>query len=80
MDIINELWYGSISPFEQCTCGDERLKELLKLIARNVRDWMGHSRRGNYGKVYREVTPEMLKTGLVTRFIRSAVRIFAPML
>ncbi len=27
-----------------------------------------------------EVTPDMLKTGLVTRFIRSVVRIFAPML
>ncbi len=27
-----------------------------------------------------EVTPNMLKTGLITRFIRSVVRIFAPML
>jgi len=27
-----------------------------------------------------EVTPDMMKTGLVTRFIRSVVRIFAPML
>ena len=27
-----------------------------------------------------EVTPDMLKTGLITRFIRSIVRIFAPML
>ena len=27
-----------------------------------------------------EVTPDMLKTGLITRFIRSVVRIFAPML
>ena len=27
-----------------------------------------------------EVTPDMLKTGLLTRFIRSVVRIFAPML
>ena len=35
MDIINELWYGNISPFEQCTRGDKRLKELLKLVARN---------------------------------------------
>ena len=30
MDIINELWYGNVSPFEQCTRGDKRLKELLK--------------------------------------------------
>jgi hypothetical protein len=35
MGIINELWYGNISPFEQCTRGDKRLKELLKLVARN---------------------------------------------
>ena len=27
-----------------------------------------------------EITPGMLKTGLLTRFIRSVVRIFAPML
>jgi len=27
-----------------------------------------------------EVTPDMLKTGLITRFVRSVVRIFAPML
>lgn len=32
MKTIDELWYG---PFEQCTRGDKRLKELLKLVARN---------------------------------------------
>ena len=35
MKTLDELWYGNISPFEQCTCGDKRLKELLKLVARN---------------------------------------------
>ena len=35
MDIIKELWYGNVSPFEQCTRGDKQLKELLKLVARN---------------------------------------------
>ena len=35
MKTIDELWYSNISPFEQCTCGDKRLKELLKLVARN---------------------------------------------
>ena len=35
MDIIKELWYGNVAPFEQCTRGDKRLKELLKLVARN---------------------------------------------
>ena len=34
MDIINELWYGNVSPFKQCTRGDKRPKELLKLVAR----------------------------------------------
>ena len=36
METIDELWYGNISPFEQCTRGDKRLKELLKkLVALN---------------------------------------------
>ena len=35
MKITDELWYGNISPFEQCTRSDKRLKELLKLVARN---------------------------------------------
>ena len=35
MKTLDELWYGNISPFEQCTRGDKRLKELLKLVARN---------------------------------------------
>ena len=35
MRMIDELWYGNISPFEQCTRGDKRLTELLKLVARN---------------------------------------------
>ena len=35
MKTLDELWYGNISPFEQCTRGDKQLKELLKLVARN---------------------------------------------
>ena len=35
MKTLDELWYGNISPFEQCTRGDKRLKELLKLVAWN---------------------------------------------
>ena len=35
MKITDELWYGNIAPFEQCTRCDKRLKELLKLVARN---------------------------------------------
>ena len=35
MKIIDELWYGNVSPFEQCARADKRLKELLKLVARN---------------------------------------------
>ena len=41
MDIINELWCENVSPFEQCTRGDKRLKELLKLVARNREDLDG---------------------------------------
>ena len=41
MDVINELWYGNISPFEQCTRGDKLLKELLKLAARNREELNG---------------------------------------
>ena len=39
--ILNELWYGNVSPFEQCTRGNKRLKELLKLVARNREDLDG---------------------------------------
>ena len=35
MKTIDELWYGNVAPFEQCTRGDKRLKELLSLVARN---------------------------------------------
>ena len=35
MDIIRELWYGNVAPFEQCTRGDKHMKELLSLMARN---------------------------------------------
>ena len=35
MKTLDELWYANISPFEQRTRGDKRLKELLKLVARN---------------------------------------------
>ena len=35
MKTIDELWYGNVSPFEQCARGDKRLKELLKLVAGN---------------------------------------------
>ena len=41
MKILDELWYGNVSPFEQCTRGDKRLKELLKLVARNREDLDG---------------------------------------
>ena len=42
MKTIDELWYGNISPFEQCTRGDKLLKELLSLMARN-RDELGET-------------------------------------
>ena len=30
MKNIDELWYGNISPFEQCTRGDKQQKETLE--------------------------------------------------
>ena len=41
MDIIKELWYGNVAPFEQCTRSDKQLKELLKLVARNKEELDG---------------------------------------
>ena len=41
MKTIDELWYGNVSPFEQCTRGDKRLKELLKLVAQNREELNG---------------------------------------
>ena len=35
MKTLNELWYGNISPFEQCNRVDKELKELMKLVLRN---------------------------------------------
>ena len=35
MKTLDELWYGNISSFEQCTRGDKQRKELLKLVPRN---------------------------------------------
>ena len=53
MKILDELWYGNISPFQQCTRGDKRLKELLKLIARNREDRVCQDTRGMRGKARR---------------------------
>ena len=36
MKTLDELWYGNISPFEQCTRGDKRLKELLDNLPEEV--------------------------------------------
>ncbi len=35
MKILDELWYGNIAPFEQCSRGDNRFAELLKLLNQN---------------------------------------------
>ena len=41
MDIIRELWYGNVAPFEQCTRSNKQLKELLKLVARTKEELDG---------------------------------------
>ena len=53
MKTLDELWYGNVSPFEQCTRGDKRLKELLKLVARN---------REELGSTLTDKQQEMLKS------------------
>ena len=61
MKTIDELWYGNISPFEQCTRGDKRLKELLPLVARN-RDELVRSLTDNQKETlekYEETMNEM---------------------
>ncbi len=35
MKILDELWYGNIAPFEQCSRGDKRFAEMLKLVNQN---------------------------------------------
>ena len=40
MGNIEELWYGNVALFEQCTQGDKQIKELLSLTARK-RDELG---------------------------------------
>ena len=44
MDIIKELWYGNVSPFEQCTRGDKQMKD--------IQMWLGHSDIGTTGNIY----------------------------
>ena len=41
MKTLNELWYGNISPFEQCNRVDKELKELMKLVVRNREELNG---------------------------------------
>ena len=44
MDIIKELWYGNVAPFEQCTRGDKQMKD--------IQMWLGHSDIGTTGNIY----------------------------
>ena len=44
MDIIKELWYGNVAPFEQCTRGDKQMKD--------IQMWLGHSDIGTAGNIY----------------------------
>ena len=56
MDIIKELWYGNVAPFEQCTRGDKRLKELLKLATEtkeNLNEMHGIAERDAFSYGFR---------------------------
>ena len=52
MKILDDLWYGNVSPFEQCSQDNKRLKELLSLMARN---------RGELGETLTEKQREALE-------------------
>ncbi len=34
-ETIRDLWYGNLTPFENCEKGKEELEKLVRLIARN---------------------------------------------
>ena len=34
-DILDELWYGNITPFAQCKANTPEMKELIELISRH---------------------------------------------
>ena len=61
MKILDELWYGNIAPFEQCSRGDKRFTELLKLMNQN-RDELVKSLTDKQKEMlekYEETTNEM---------------------
>ena len=53
MKILDDLWYGNVSPFEQCSQDNKRLKELLSLMARN---------RGKLGETLKLIAEGKLDT------------------
>ena len=61
MKILDELWYGNIAPFEQCSRGDKRFAEMLKLVNQN-REELVRSLTDNQKETlekYEETTNEM---------------------
>ena len=71
MDIIKELWYGNVAPFEQCTRGDKQLKELLKLVARNKEELdatLTDKQKETYEK-YKDCNRELLGVTEVNAFV-----------
>ena len=62
MKTIDELWYGNVSPLEQCTRGDKRLKELLKLVARNREELDGTlTEKQVLSSIFRKFVSEKMK-------------------
>lgn len=45
-EIIRDLWYGNLSPFENCEKGREDLKKLVELIARNEENLYSGLKKG----------------------------------
>ena len=47
MDIIKELWYGNVAPFEQSTRGDKQMKD--------IQMWLGHSDMSTTANIYSHI-------------------------
>lgn len=55
MKILDELWYGNIAPFEQCSRGDKRFAELLNLV-NQIREALVRSFKDKQKRTRRKTT------------------------
>lgn len=58
--IVRDLWYGNLSPFEKCEEGKDELKKLVGLMARNeekLKEGLKENQKEIFEK-YRDATEE----------------------